>query len=54
MKTNERELARELREREGLSMKDKIPPRQTVERMIAVRFELSQADLKKLIESQKP
>jgi len=32
---------------EGLSMKDKIPPHQTVDRMIAIRFELSQADLAK-------
>jgi hypothetical protein len=32
---------------EGLSMKDKIPPHQAVDRMIAVRFELSQADLQK-------
>lgn len=33
---------------EGLAIKDKIAPHQTVDRMIAVRFELPQADLEKV------
>jgi len=32
---------------EGLSIKDKIAPHQTVDRMIAVRFELAQGELEK-------
>lgn len=32
---------------EGFSIKDKAPPRQTIDRMLAVRFELSQAELEK-------
>ena len=32
---------------EGLAVKDKIPPHQKVDRMIAVRFEIPQADLEK-------
>jgi hypothetical protein len=32
---------------EGLSARDKVPPHQKVDRMIAVRFEIPQADLEK-------
>lgn len=33
---------------EGLSMKDKIAPHQTADRMIAVRFELGQGEMEKV------
>jgi len=32
---------------EGLSMRDKIAPHQTIDRMVAVRFEIPQSDLDK-------
>lgn len=32
---------------EGFSIKDKVPPHQKIDRMVAVRFEIPQADLEK-------